>query len=183
MWRSMPGRCIGALKANMSLLYHRQVTIQDVYIARVLLEIVAVTTSFVALGIAFVAMDWVPPPENALQVFWGWLLLAWFGIGLGWTIGGLAEKWPPVGNVWGPFSYILIIFSGVMFLADALPPHVREVALWLPMLNALEFLREGWFGSLFRAHYDISYVVVFNLVLTFVGLSLIRQVGTDMGEE
>lgn len=183
LWRNMPSRCIGALKANMSLLYHRQVTIQDVYIARVLLEIVAVTTSFVALAIAFAAMDWVPPPGNVLQVFWGWLLLAWFGAGLGWTIGGLAEKWPPVGNVWPPFSYILIIFSGVMYNADALPPHVREVVLWLPMLNSLEFLREGWFGSLFRAHYDISYVVIFNLLLTFVGLSLIRQVGTDMGEE
>ena len=35
MWRNMPGRCIGALKSNMPLLYHRQVKILDVYIARV----------------------------------------------------------------------------------------------------------------------------------------------------
>ncbi|WP_343040010.1 hypothetical protein [Sphingomonas piscis] len=77
----------------------------------------------------------------------------------------------------------MIIFSGVAFVADALPPNVREVVLWGPQINALEFLREGWFGSLFRAHYDIPYVIIFNLVLSFVGLSLVRQVGKDMGEE
>ena len=183
LWRNMPGRCIGALRSNMSLLYHRQVTIQDVYIARVFLEFVAVTTSFVALGIAFYAMDWLPAPENVLQILGGWLLLGWFGIGLGWTIGGLAEKFPPVGTLWGPFSYILMIFSGVAYIADVLPQNMREIVLWLPMLNALEYVREGWFGSLFRAHYDIPYVIVCNLLLTFVGLSLIRQVGTQLGEE
>lgn len=183
LWRNMPGRCIGALRANVSLLYHRQVTIQDVYIARVLLEILAVTASFAALGIIFYAMDWVPAPEDVLKVLWGWLLLAWFGVALGWTIGGLAEKWPPVGNVWGPFSYILIIFSGVMFLAAFLPPKIREMALWLPMLNSLEYLREGWFGSLFQAYYDIPYVIAFNLVLTLIGLALVRQVGTGLDEE
>jgi hypothetical protein len=51
------------------------------------------------------------------------------------------------------------------------------------MLNALEYLREGWFGSMFRAHYDVLYVVLCNLLLTFAGLSLVRQVGTDVTEE
>ena len=182
LWRGMPGRCIGALKSNVALLFHRQVTILDVYLARILLEFVAVTASFVALGIAFYAMGWVPAPEDILQVLWGWLLLGWFGAGLGLTIGGLSEKFQVVGNLWGPFSYILIVFSGVAYLADALPPKMREVVLWLPMLNALEFLREGWFGSLFRAHYDIPYVLIFNLLLTFVGLSLVRQAGLDTSE-
>lgn len=183
LWRNMPSRCIGALKSNMSLLYHRQVTLQDVYISRVLLEGLAVSASFAGLSVVFYAMGWVPAPEDALQVLEGWLLLAWFGVGLGWTIGGLAEKFPPVENLWGPFSYVLIIFSGVVTVADALPPNLREIVLWGPPLNALEFLREGWFGSLFRAHYDVPYVIACNLVLTFIGLSLVRQVGRDMGEE
>jgi ABC-type polysaccharide/polyol phosphate export permease len=51
--------------------------------------------------------------------------------------------------------------------------------MWIPMLNALEFMRDGWFGSTFHAHYDVGYVMTFNLCLMFVGLSLVRQVGLD----
>ena len=47
--------------------------------------------------------------------------------------------------------------------------------MYVPQLNALEYLREGWFGSAMRAHYDIGYVAVFNLFLTFVGINLVRQ--------
>ncbi|WP_343040009.1 ABC transporter permease [Sphingomonas piscis] len=94
LWRNMPSRCIGALRGNKSLLYHRQVTLLDVYISRVLLEGLAVTTCFASLGIIFYAMGWIPAPEDMLEVLGGWLLLAWFGVGLGWTIGGLSEKYP-----------------------------------------------------------------------------------------
>ena len=183
LWRGMPGRCIGAVRANAGLLYHRQVSIFDVYVARILLEFMAVTTSFVALGIAFYAMEWLPAPEDALQVLWGWLLLAWFGTGLGLTVGGLSEKFRVVQNLWPPLSYLLMPFSGVAFVASALPHNLREIMLWLPMLNALEILREGWFGTLMHAYYDLPYLIVCNLLLTFFGLSLVRQVGLDTGDE
>lgn len=180
LWRNMPGRCIGALTSNLSLLYHRQVTIPDVFIARVLLEILAISGAFGSLGILFYVMDLAPAPENALQVLWGWILLSWFAVGLGWTFGGLAEKVPVIGTLWPPMSYILMIFSGTFFLAEALPQEIREALLWLPIMNAVEYLREGWFGSLFQAYYDISYVVVCNLMLTLLGLSLVRKAGTDL---
>lgn len=183
LWRSMPSRCMDALKANMSLLYHQQVTIVDVYIARIILEMLAASTSFAVLSIAFYALDWLAAPEDVLQVIGGWLLLAWFGAGLGLTIGGLSEKVEAVGKLWPAFSYLLFPLSGVAFIVDALPKAMQDVVLWLPMLNALEYLREGWFGSAMRAYYDIPYVVVFNLVLTFVGLSLVRQVGLDTSQE
>lgn len=183
LWRSMPSRCMGALKSNMSLLYHQQVTIVDVYIARIILEMMAASTSFGVLSIAFYALGWLEGPEDTLQVLGGWLLLGWFGAGLGLTVGGLSEKFDVVGKLWPPFSYLLFPLSGVAFIADALPQKMQDIVLWLPMLNALEFLREGWFGSAMRAHYDIPYVVVCNILLTFSGLSLVRQVGLDMSEE
>jgi ABC-2 type transport system permease protein/capsular polysaccharide transport system permease protein len=183
LWRNIPGRCSGALKSNMSLLYHRQVTIFDIYIARIVLEVMAASTSLIVLAIAFYAMDWMAAPEDALQVLGGWLLLAWFGAGLGFTIGGLSEKFDIVGKLWPPFSYLLFPLSGVAFVVDALPTRMQNIVMWLPMLNALEFVRDGWFGSDFHAHYDIGYLVICNMVLTFAGISLVRQIGLDTTEE
>lgn len=183
LWRNMPSRCNGALKANATLLFHRQVTIMDVYAARILLEWVATTTAFVVLAVALHSLDLLKPPENVLQVLGGWLLLGWFGAGLGLTIGGLSEKFDIVGKLWPPLTYLMMPLSGVAFIVDALPQKLQEIVLWLPMLNALEYLREGWFGSMMRAHYDIPYVMICNLCLTFVGFSLVRQVGTDPSEE
>jgi ABC-type polysaccharide/polyol phosphate export permease len=135
------------------------------------------------LAIVFAMLGWMEGPEDILKVCFGWFLLAWFGSGLGLTIGGLAEKFEVIGRLWPPFSYLLFPLSGVAFIADALPENLRNIVLWLPQLNALELLREGWFGSLMRAHYDVGYVVMCNLILTFCGLSLARQVGLDSRDE
>ena len=183
LWRNTVARCIGAVQSNKSLLFHRQVRVLDIFLARILLEIVAVTTAFVVLTLVFYLIEWVELPEDVLQLLGGWLLLSWFGMALGMTIGGLSEKADVVGRFWHPFSYILMALSGVAFTADALPPAVRDVMLWNPILNAVEYIREGWFGSVMRAHYDIPYVFMCNIVLTLIGLILVRQVGTDVSEE
>lgn len=183
LWRNLVGRCLNAVLTNKALLYHRQVTITDVYFARILLEILAISTSFVAIGVGLYALDWMPAPEDAFQVLEGWVVLCWFGAALALTIGGLSEKTPLVGKLWPPFSFILFALSGVGFLVDALPSAMRNVVLWLPMVNVLEYVRDGWFGSGFVAHYDMEYVLVINLVLTFVGLVLIRQIGLGSEEE
>jgi len=183
LWRNMVGRCINAIETNKSLLYHRQVTVTDVYLARIILEFLAVSTSFVALGFILYMMGWMQPPEDALRVLEGWLVQSWFGAALALTIGGIAEKVTIVGKLWPPFAFILFAFSGVGFLVDTLPSGMQSAILWLPMVNALEYMRDGWFGSAFRAHYDMEYVLVVNLLATFAGLSLVRQIGLDASEE
>jgi len=183
LWRNTAARCIGAVKSNTALLFHRQVTIMDIFTARILLELIAITTVLVGLTLAICAFGWLELPEDVLQVVAGWLLLAWFAAGLGLTIGGLSEKAEVVGRFWHPFSYILMTLSGVAFIVDALPPRAREGALWVPMLNAVEYIREGWFGSAMRAHYDLGYLTAFNIGLTLLGLTLVRQLGFDSSDE
>jgi ABC-2 type transport system permease protein/capsular polysaccharide transport system permease protein len=183
MWRNMPGRCIRAISSNKSLLFHRHVRPMDVYAARLLLEFVGTSASFVLLGIAFWAFDWLLPPEDALQVLAGWLLLGWFGAGLALVLGALSERSDLVDRIWPPLSYFLFPFSGAAFLADTLPERLREVVLYLPMLNCTEFIREGYFGSKMHAHYDLQYVIIFNLVMSFIGLGLVRTAGAITDDE
>lgn len=183
LWRNMPSRCIRALSANRALLFHRQVKMLDVYVSRILLEFAGVTFSFVALGALLWAFGWIDPPEDVLKVLYAWLLLSWLGAGLALLLGSVSERNSIVEKLWAPTTLILFPLSGAAFMVDAMPPRVQEILLYLPMLHGSEFLREGFFGSKVKAVYDLGYLIAFNLVLTFFGLTQVKRVGIGEGEE
>lgn len=177
LWRNMPARCIGAVQPNLSLLFHRQVRIIDIFLARILLEAIGATMSFVGLSILFISIGWLKPPEDLLQVLGGWLMLTWFGSSLALFLGALGEETELVEKFWHPAAYLLFPLSGAAFLVDIFPSPGREYLLYLPMLHGVEYLRQGYFGSEFRAHYDLGYMALFCLGLTLLGLAQIRRVG------
>jgi ABC-type polysaccharide/polyol phosphate export permease len=176
MWRGMPSRCIGAIAPNLALLFHRPVKVIDVYVARLLLEMLGATTSFVVLSLAAIAAGFMTWPEDVLKVAAGWLMLAWFGFSLAILIGPLSEKFALVEKVWRPISYILFPLSGTAFVVDALPPAAQNVILLLPMVHGLELMRDGYFGSAFHAIYDMGYMAMICMGMSLVGLSLVREI-------
>jgi len=174
LWRNMPGRCMHAVEPNASLLYHRQVKILDVYLARILLEAVGVTMAFVFLILFFVLIGSMALPVDPLQMAVGWFMLAWFGASFAVTMGPLSERSVLVEKIWHPLSYISFIFSGAIFLVNMLPPTAQKIILWLPMVHGVEYLREGYFGPVVPFHYDLGYMAVCNLGLMIFGLLLMR---------
>lgn len=183
LWRNMVNRCINAMQANRALLHHRQVRMIDVYTARILLEFGGVTVSFIGLGIALWAIEWIPAPENVLQVVTAWMLLALFSAGLALTLGSLSERFAIIEKMWSPMVIILFPLSGAAFMVDTLPPNTREILLYIPMLNAVEYLREGFFGTLIRAHYSLGYLITVSSVLMLFGLTQVRRVVPGEGKE
>lgn len=173
LWRNMPARCIDAIEPNRSLLYHRNVRVIDIFLTRLLLEAAGASLSFVILAVAAIALEKMGPPQDLLQVLGGWLMIAWFGFALALAIGAAAQQFDLVEKVWHPLQYLLFPLSGAAFLLSAVPQTLREVLLYLPMVNGLEYMREGYFGSHIQAYYDMEYMFVCNLVLTLFGL---RQV-------
>lgn len=175
LWRNMSRRCINAIEPNKALLRHRPVKMLDIYLARMLLEVAGTTTSFTLLCVVFLIFsDQIQPPENILLVVGAWAMLAWFAMGLSITLGALSELTTLVTKFWPPFIYILYPLSGAMFLVDALPHGLREVVLYIPIVHANEMLRDGFFGSHFHAHYDLSYLTGWCLGLCIVGLGISR---------
>jgi len=45
------------------------------------------------------------------------------------------------------------------------------------MVHGVEMVREGFFGDAVRTHYDASYMALCCLLLTLVGLLLVRDAG------
>ena len=175
LWRNMPARCINAVAPNSSLLYHRNVRPIDIYLARLILEAAGATMSFVFLVLFFTFIGWLELPQDALKVVAAWLMLAWFGAGLGLLLGALSESYESVEKLWHPASYILFPLSGAAFLVDALPQAAQKFVLLLPMVHGTEMLREGYFGSKITAHYDLGYMAILNIVLTLLGLAQTRR--------
>ena len=176
VWRNSSSRCVKAVEPNLSLLYHRNVTVLDVYFARLLLEIVGASVSFVALTAFFSAIGWMRSPQDVLLVLSGWGMLCWFGVSLGLVIGSLSEKSEFVDRIWHIITYLMFPLSGVAFLVEWLPPAAQKFILWLPMVNGIEMLRAGYFGSLIRPHFDAAYLASFNAVTMMLGLVFARQV-------
>jgi ABC-type polysaccharide/polyol phosphate export permease len=183
LWRNMPSRTIGAVVPNLALMYHRNVRVMDIYFARLLLEGGGATTSFVVLSVIFISIGMIQPPEDLLKVFWAWIMLAWFGIALALFLGGLSEEYEIVEKLWHPASYLLFPLSGAAFLVDVLPKQAQELILYLPMVNGVEYLREGFFGSKVRAHHDMEYMAICNAVLLLLALAQIRKISRTIVPE
>ncbi len=183
LWRNMPARCIGAIEPNLALMYHRNVRVIDVFLARLLLEAGGATISFIVLSLFYIYIGWLEPPEDVLTVVEGWLLLAWFGASLAMLLGVLAEKSEIVDRLWHPASYILFPLSGAAFMVDALPPSAQEYMLYVPMVNGVEIVREGYFGAHVHARYDMAYLVVFCVALTVLALAQVRSVNREITPE
>lgn len=174
MWRNTASRCNSAIAQNQRLLVHRNVRILDVFLTRILLEMSGATLSFTFLSLGIIGLGFVKPPEDMFKVVGGWLMLAWFGGSLGLALGTANAFSELVDRFWHPLSYVMFPLSGAAFMVDWLPPHTRDYISYMPMIHGIEYLREGFFGTTVRTHYDLAYMASVNLVLTFTGLVLMR---------
>jgi len=176
MWRNAVNRTMDALLANVALLYHRYITITDIFLARIVVEIVAVTGVFIFLSVVLVFADLMYKPYDLFYTVIGWLLQAWYAFGLALTVGSLASKFESVRRIWPPIGLILFITGGTFYMVEWLPPELREYAMLIPTVNNIELIRYGFFGPEMTPYYDVAYSASFNLFLTLIGLILLKYV-------
>ena len=180
LWRNMPNRAISALAPSKCLMFHAQVKLIDVYLARLILEAAGATGSLFALTLLFFGIGLVEPPRDYLLAALGWGLLAWYAVSISLLAGALAERSEIVDRVWHIFQYLMIPLSGSFFLADSIPDPFRSILLLNPTVNCTEMFRAGFFGDVYVWHYDIQYTVIVNSILFLLGLSQVRHVARTM---
>jgi capsular polysaccharide transport system permease protein len=177
LWRNTTNRTSKAIEPNLSLMYHRNVRVIDIFASRIILELSGATISVITILLVYVLGGLIPPPDDILRMMLGWSMIAWFAASLALVIGALCERSDLIERLWHPAAYFLLPVSGFPTMVEWLPRQFQEAILLLPMANGVELIREGYFGSAVHARYDIAYVSVFNLCLTFLGLALARETG------
>ncbi len=175
MWRNAVSSCVSAIQQNINLLYHRNVLVIDVFLARIILEFCGATGSFIVLTLVFMGAEWIAPPVDPLGVVLAWAMLTWFGASLAILVGAATAFSDLIKRLWSPISYLLFPLSGAAFMVDWLPPKGQDVVLLLPMVHGVEYLRESFFGRGIVAHYDLAYMAAVNLTLLFLGLMLLAM--------
>lgn len=176
LWRNMPARCIGAIEPNMALMYHRNVKVIDIFLSRLVLEAAGATISFIILALLFTSTGMMAPPQDITKIMVGWSMLCWFGFSLALLLGSLSQRSELIEKIWHPAAYLLFPLSGAAFMVDWLPQSAQDALLYLPMVHGVEILRDGYFGSAVRAHYDIPYMVIVCMCLTLMAFAQERHI-------
>lgn len=174
MWRNASNRAKGAISANLSLLYHRNVKVLDTLFSRVLLEVAGASIAQIILIAVLISLDLIPPPQDIFYMLCAWVLMAFFALGLGLIICSISYYVEAFARIWGTISFLLLPLSGALFFVHNLPPKAQEIALWLPMIHGTEMFRHGYFGETVVTYESISYLIISDLILLFIGLLLVR---------
>lgn len=177
LFRHLGGRILMFVRANSGLLYHRQVTILDLFLGRALLEIFSNLTAVIFSGAFFIVIGLLQWPENLPMFYLGYLYHIWWCTSVALIIGGLSERSPEiVEKVWSPISYLYMAVSGFFFLSDWLPPQLRAFALKaMPSIQSYDMIRAGLLGPIVHPHYSLVYQTVLFTIMTIIGLVLIRD--------
>lgn len=176
MWRNASNRAVGAISANQSLLYHRNVRVLDTVFARELLEIAGATVAQIVIVSVLFLVGWIDVPSDPFYMLLAWLMMAWFAVGLGLVICAVAYRFEAFGKLWGTLSFLMLPLSGVFFFIHNLPQEVRELMLSIPMVHGTEMFRHGYFGVSAVTYESPLYLLVWNLALLLLGLAMMQQV-------
>ncbi|MCW9717783.1 MULTISPECIES: ABC transporter permease [unclassified Avibacterium] len=175
MWRNASNRAIGAIDANMALLYHRNVRPLDTLFSRMTLEIMGATVAQILMLAFLVMIGWIEMPNDVLYMLFAWFLMALFAIGLGLIICSLAYYLEFFGKIWGTLTFLMFPISGAFFLVSSLPSNAQSMLLWFPMIHGTEMFRHGYFGSSIVTMESPSYLLACDLVMLLIGLLMVRS--------
>lgn len=182
IFRGVVNRATVAVPSNMNLLYHRTVTLPDIFFARHIIETISCSGVMLVFLLALFAVngEMVEDPTKIILALIGMTLLSQ---GLAFIFAAATEFMEGMERGVHAFTYLVLPASGMFFLVEWLPDWLQELALYVPTVHLFELMRDGQFGSRFYAHYDLFYVAVWILVTHLLGLAALRITRRRLGLE
>jgi capsular polysaccharide transport system permease protein len=175
--RQIVNYSINGVRANQSLLYHRQITPLQLVLGRVAMEFIGVSLAAVIVLFFASLMGIMPPLKDFLDVgiiLEGWFLVAWLGMSMALVMGALTAIFEFVERFANIVTYIMIPLSGCFFMVAWMPPTVRDKVEAMPFVHGYELIRRGFYGGDVTTYYNIPYAVACYAGMTLLGLFLFR---------
>jgi capsular polysaccharide transport system permease protein len=175
LFRHLGFRMIAAIKLNVPLLYHRSVTIYDIFFARAIVEVASNLLAAAASYLVLYILGAAGAPRDVPLFFLGYFYAVWWALAIGSILAGLSERFTLVEKIWPPISYMYLPVCGFFFLQAWLPESIRNIMRFLPSVNSYEMLRAGLFGGQITFYYDTTLTTYICAGLTLYGLLLLHD--------
>jgi capsular polysaccharide transport system permease protein len=174
LWRHTSNSTIIMFRRSASLLYHRSISLFDIFYGRMMLEFIGTTAAFLVVWGSLYVAGLVAPIERLDLLMMGWIMMAWLGSAVGAIIAALTEVSETAERFIQPIQYLTLPISGSFFMVDWLPTWAQQAALLNPMVHCYEAFRAGYFGEYVKTYYDLTYFCAWAFGLTFIGVIAVQ---------
>ena len=175
LWKNIINRSMNAFSSNKSLFVYRQVKPFYTLVSRVLLELlISSVASLIFLFIGwYFCFDIAVENFNFVILAVVWLVIFGFGLGLmSAVISMFYETYSKILNV---ILSPLMFISAIVYSVDSLPPILKTVILYNPLVHFMEMIRGNYFVALDTQYVDYTYMLYWTMIPLFVGLFLYEK--------
>jgi capsular polysaccharide transport system permease protein len=175
-FRNLCNQLSGAFTSNQALLTYPIVQPIDTVVSRTLLE--AATSIFVAFIVfgSLVVVVGAPLAANFMRIVQAVVLLSLLGFGFGFLSAVIITRIPAWQNIVRVILTPLLFLSGVFYSLASLPPNVRELIAWNPVIHGVEMFRDGYYANYRTNDLSETYLLFCGLFLTFLALAMERTI-------
>lgn len=148
-------------------------------IDHILIHIFYKFVDYAILGCVLFGAIYVFATPLALPHDWGAISLAVLFaamLGFGWgTVNIVIRRyWKLWAHLYPAINRGLVLFTGVIFLVDFLPPTARYVLSFIPMVHAIAMFRMGFFPNIPTMVFDMAYLTYWAFGAVAVGFVVER---------
>ena len=174
IFRNNVNRAAGLVESNKPLLFHKNVTLLDMTVARVALDAIATIGAMILILSTFVILGLSPMPERPWLILAGLALMSWLSFGVSALVSGAAEFSPLVERFVHPMTYLLLPFSGMFSVMDELPRPLAVISSVFPFPHIADLVRMGLRSDFQSTYLNMTYVVGWCAIPTILGLLTLR---------
>ncbi len=180
-WRNGTGRVTKALEVNRALLHHQPIRPIDIIYSRILLEFSGSAGAFIILYLIFVNIGICEWPADVLTMMLGYFVIILFSFAFVLIMAALAELSEAIERVSHIILYFMLPFSGVFLPLYRAPPEFRDILIYFPLIDAVEYFHHGYYGARMPTYYNLGYtlfaitaMLLFALALTNIAIRKVR---------
>lgn len=65
--------------------------------------------------------------------------------------------------------------SGAFVPAYVIPEPARDYLILFPLVGAVEYFHDGYYGSAMKTYYHLDHMIITNILMTFFSLALMKK--------
>lgn len=110
-------------------------------------------------------------PGHLFMCIVAFLGMSVFALAFGLAFALLVAIVPAMTHFRAMLFLLLFVTSGFSFVVDRMPPNIRNVLVWNPVLHCVEWFRESFYAGYECQSLDLLYLFSFTIICLLLGLA------------